>query len=110
MTKIGRRKAKLREIPLDHGDVLTSESAEVARIWVTNGAGSSVWIRPDVLAEPEHFGYLMADTVRHASRAYAGAWGVDEGRALQAICDGLSAELREQFGEITTISAPGKLN
>ena len=96
-------------ISLEDGDVLTDDSHEVVRIWITNGAGSSVWIQPGILADPRVFGYLMSDTVRHAARAYAAAYEMDEADALQAIVDGLAEELREQFGDITTIRE-GRLN
>lgn len=100
---------QLDEISLERGDVLTDCSSEVARIWVTDGAGSSVWIKASVLEDPRVFGYLMADTIRHAARAYAGTYGMDESDALQAIVDGLAEELAEQFNGIETIEE-GKLN
>ena len=100
---------KLDEIALENGDVLTEDSAEVARIWVTDGAGSSVWIRASVLEDPKVFGYLMADTIRHAARAYAAGYDLDENDALQAIVDGVAEELADQFGEIETIEE-GRLN
>ncbi|MEG8223561.1 DUF5076 domain-containing protein [Sphingomonas sp. HH69] len=96
-------------ISLDKVDVLTDESVEVARIWVTNNAGSSVWIDARILADPTIFGYLIADTMRHAARAYATTYGTDEATMLQAISDGVAEELREQFTNITTIQE-GKLN
>jgi hypothetical protein len=96
-------------LSLEKGDVLTDDSHEVVRVWITNGAGSSVWIQPGILADARVFGYLMADTVRHAARAYAAAYEMDESEALQAIVDGLAEELREQFGDITTIQE-GRLN
>ncbi|MBJ6120519.1 DUF5076 domain-containing protein [Sphingomonas mollis] len=96
-------------IRLEDGDVLTEESAEIARIWITDGAGSSVWIAAHVLEDPTVFGYLMADTIRHAARAYAGTWSIDERQALQAIVDGVGEQLRDQFGKIETIQE-GKLN
>ena len=96
-------------IALENGDVLTDASSEVARIWVTDGAGSSVWINAGILEDPTVFGYLMADTIRHAARAYAGTWSLDEGDALQRIVDGLTQELRNQDFEITTIQE-GSLN
>ena len=64
---------------------------------------------PAVLGDAEVFGYLMADTIRHAARAYAGNYGMTEDEALQAIVAGLSAQLREQATEITTIQ-DGSLN
>ena len=91
------------EIPLDKGDVLTNEAHEVMRVWVTNGDGSSVWIAAQVLDDPTTFGYLMSDTLRHAARAYAATWDIEESAALEAIVAGLSEELRNQTGEITTI-------
>ena len=90
-------------IALDKGAQLTGESVEVARIWITDGAGSNVLIDAGILEDPTIFGYLLADTIRHAARAYAGTWGIDEDAALQAIVDGVGAELREQFTTITTI-------
>jgi len=96
-------------IKLEGGDDLTDASSEVARIWVTDGAGSSVWIDARLIENPVIFGYLMADTIRHAARAYAGTWNVDEADALQRIVDGVTEELRDQVSEITTIQE-GRLN
>lgn len=96
-------------IKLEHGDTLTDRSAEVARIWVTDGAGSSVWIDAAVLQDPTVFGYLMGDTIRHAARAYARTWDLDEDEALQRIVDGTFSELRDQIGDLDTIEE-GKLN
>jgi hypothetical protein len=96
-------------ISLEQGDQLTDESHEIMRVWITNGAGSSVWIDAGALQDPFIFGYLMADSVRHAARAYATTWSLDERQALEAIVAGLSEELRNQFGAITTIQE-GSLN
>ena len=90
-------------IQLENGDALTDDSHEVARVWITNGGQSSVWIAAYLLEDPKTFGYLMADTVRHAALAYANTHGLDEDEALQAIVDGLGEELREQFNEISTL-------
>ena len=97
-------------LSLENGDILTADSAEIARIWITDGAGSSVWIQPSILEDPLHFGYLMADTMRHAAIAYSQRWDIDEQDALQSMCDGFAAELREQVRDIETIQAAGKLN
>ena len=96
-------------IRLEGGDVLTDASSEVARIWITDGGGSSVWIQAGLLEDPRVFGYLMADTIRHAARAYAGIWSMDEGDALQRIVEGVTEELRDQISDITTIQE-GSLN
>ncbi|HMG46397.1 MAG TPA: DUF5076 domain-containing protein [Allosphingosinicella sp.] len=96
-------------IRLEHGDDLTDDSYEIARVWITNNAGSSVWIAAWALDDPVAFGHLMAETIRHGARAYATTYGLDEDAALQDIVDGLSEELREQFTEITTIQE-GDLN
>jgi hypothetical protein len=97
------------ELSLEAGDALTDDSHEVARIWITNGAGSSVWINAWMLEDPKVFGYLMADTIRHAALAYASTWDLGEDEALQAIVDGVGQELREQFNDITTIQ-PGSVS
>lgn len=96
-------------ITLEHGDILTADSHEVLRVWITNKAGSHVWIDASCLEDPMVFGYLMADTMRHAARAYASTWDLDEGKALEAIADGISEELRQQVTKITTIQE-GSLN
>ena len=101
--------SKPREIALENGDVLTEDSAEIARIWVTDGAGSSVWIAAHLIEDPTVFGYLMADTIRHAARAYATTWGHGEDAALQAIVDGVFAEFGDQVETIETLQE-GKLN
>jgi hypothetical protein len=91
------------EIALEHGDELTTDSHEIMRVWVTNNAGSSVWINARAIDDTRVFGYLMADTIRHGARAYASTWGLDENECLQSILDGLGDELREQFNQIDTI-------
>jgi len=96
-------------IDLEGGDILTDESHEVARVWITQNGGSSVWIAAFLLEDPKVFGYLMADTIRHAALAYASTYGTDEDASLQAIVDGLAEELREQFSDIDTIQE-GSLN
>ena len=97
------------EISLESGDELTDDSSEVARIWITNNSGSSVWIDARLLEDPKVFGYLMADTIRHGAKAYATTWLLDEADALQSILDGVMDELRDQFGDVEMIQ-PGSLN
>ena len=77
----------------DGGGLLTGESHEIMRVWATNGAGSSVWINANVLEDPEMFGYLMADTIRHAARAYAREANSSEDEALSRIVDMFEAEI-----------------
>jgi hypothetical protein len=96
-------------IALENGDDLTDNSWEIARIWITNNAGSHVWVAAWALDDPRSFGHLMADTIRHGARAYASTYGLDEQETLQAIVDGVGEELREQFDDITTIE-PGSLH
>jgi hypothetical protein len=97
-------------IALVDGDTLTPDSAEVARVWITNGAESSVWINPHLLEEPKVMGYLLADTLRHAARAYAQRDGTDEGDMAARIYAGLLEELQNQYNEITTIKPSRSLN
>ena len=90
-------------ISVEGSHELTSESSEVARIWITHNGGSTVWINASILEDPKVFGYLMSDTIRNGARAYATTWNMDEDKALQAIVDGVAEELRHQFGKVTTI-------
>ena len=95
--------SKPREFDIDGVAALGDRSVEAARIWVTDGSGSTVLIDPGVLEDPRVFGYLIADTIRHAAKAYAAVWPVNENKALQAIVDGVGQKLREQFNTITPI-------
>jgi hypothetical protein len=97
-------------IRLENGDVLTEESAEVARIWVTNNAGSSVWIDASILGDPVVFGYLMADTIRHAARAYSALTGDPEDVQAERIFAGLREELSNQYNSIETIQSGRTVN
>lgn len=81
-----------REIDLRQQKQLLNDSAEVARIWVTDHGPSTIVIDPGVLDEPIAFGILMVDTVRHAARAYAHAQGISEAKALMLIWGGVDAE------------------
>lgn len=96
-------------ITLEEAEDLGEESAEIARVWINDEGGASVWIAAFRLEDPKMFGYLMADTIRHAARAYSGTWSIGEGEALQAIAQGLSEALRDQVTTITTIQ-DGSLN
>lgn len=96
-------------IALDGGAALSEDSAEVARIWITDGAGSAVWINAGVIEDPHVFGYLMADMIRHAARAYAEAGDMPEREALQHIVNGLTEDLRAQAAPTTTLH-DGSLN
>jgi hypothetical protein len=96
---------------IDLGDLgnLTDQSHEVMRVWVTNNSGSSVWVDAQLLEDPKVFGFLVADLIRHSSSAYADASDLDEATALQAIVDGVIAQLREQVVGSTALQ-PGSLN
>jgi len=96
-------------IPLGDDHNLTDQSHEVMRVWVTNNAGSSVWVDAQLLDDPKVFGFLVADTIRHSASAYAETAGLDEGAALQAIVDGVIAQLREQVVGSSALQ-PGSLN
>jgi hypothetical protein len=96
-------------ITLDGAQELGAGAAEIARVWINEEGGASVWIAAFRLEDPKMFGYLMADTIRHAARAYAGTWSIDENVALQTIASGLSEALRDQINTITTIQ-DGSLN
>ncbi|MFN3432933.1 MAG: DUF5076 domain-containing protein [Sphingomonas sp.] len=80
---------KPRAIPLSAIPKLTERSAEVARIWITDRAGSTVVIDPGVLADAEMFGVLIADTIGHAAKAHAAALGMSEDEAAALIWRGL---------------------
>ncbi len=98
-----------RQIYVEGYDFL-DHSLEVARLWVQDGGPATCIIDPMVLREPEMFGMLMVDTVRHAARAYAQCYGISESAALSRIWDGLDAERDCPTSPIRTIQNHGKLD
>ena len=100
---------RLGAIPL--GDAtLDPGSAEVARIWVTNGAGATVLIDPGVLADAEMFGVLMADTIDHAAKAHAAALTITEEQAAALIWRGVDRARAAIDGGLGDLGATGRLN
>ena len=101
---------KSGEIPMSAAPALGPDSAEVARIWVTDGQGSTVLIDAGVLADPEMFGVLMADTIRHAAIAHARALGMEEAEAAALIWRGLDGARPEPNRAARRAIAKRKLN
>jgi hypothetical protein len=75
------------------GVELADESYEVARLWVTHEAGSGILVDARVLEDPRQFGYLIADTIRHAAFAYSQVWKLDQDEAAKVITAGMAEEL-----------------
>jgi hypothetical protein len=97
------------QISLAGYDFLES-SVEVARLWVENGGPATCIIQPERLSEPEMFGMLMVDTVRHAARAYSQCYGMPEGEALERVWAGLDAERDQHTTPLDTLQNYGKTN
>lgn len=89
--------AHRNEIELDQA-ILTDKSYEIARLWVTSGGGSTVWIASNVMQDPRAFGRLMADAMRYGAAAYAGP-DRSEADAMAAIEDGFLAAMDAARGQ-----------
>lgn len=76
---------------------LAEESYEVARLWVTDKAGSTVWVDANILEDPRSFGYLLADAIRQAAFAYSKVYGTDQEVALRGVVKGLVEELGDEL-------------
>ena len=101
---------KLRAIPLD-GVTLGKDSAEVARIWITNQRGSTVLIDPGVLSDAEMFGVLMADTIDHAAKAHAHMLGITEAQAAALIWRGVDrARTAIDADNVADVNPQGRMN
>ncbi|WNO53090.1 DUF5076 domain-containing protein [Stakelama saccharophila] len=90
-------------IPLEGGEALGPQAAELIRAWINEEGRANVWVAAFRLEDPKVFGYFLSDIARHGARAYATTYGLTEDEALQQIVDGLGEQLREQFSTITTI-------
>ena len=102
---------KLRAIPVADVASLGADSAEVARIWITNRKGSTVLIDPGVLSDAEMFGVLMADTIEHAAKAHAAALGITEQQAAALIWRGVDrTRATIDTGNVADTHPFGRLN
>ena len=68
------------------------QSVEVARLWVEDEGPATCLIQPERLAEPEMFGMLLVDAIRHGARAFSQCYGMSEDEALSRIWQGVEAE------------------
>ena len=100
----GKKKALAGEIDVSGFDFL-SDSTEVARLWVEDEGPATCIIQPDKLAEPEMFGLLMVDSVRHGARAYAQCYGMSEEEALKRIWDGVDMERANNTTGLDTVQS-----
>ena len=98
----GKKKPLDGEIDVSGFDFL-SKSTEVARLWVENQGPATCIIQPDKLAEPEMFGLLMVDSIRHGARAYAQCYGMSEDEALKRIWDGVDMERANHTTGLDTV-------
>ena len=97
-------------IAVEHQRELLENSVEIARMWVEDNGPATCFIQPERLQDPEAFGMLMVDTVRHAARAYSQCYGMSENEALGRIWDGLDAERGSPTTGLDTIEDYGKSN
>ncbi|HEX8554645.1 MAG TPA: DUF5076 domain-containing protein [Sphingomonas sp.] len=98
-----------RAIPVDEAP-LTPRSAEVLRVWITDRSGSTVLIAPDVLADAEMFGVLMADAIDHAAKAHAQALDMTQEQAATLIWRGLDRARAAIEGGSTNLDDGGRIN
>ncbi len=98
-----------RQISVEGYDFL-DQSVEVARLWVENDGPATCLIQPERLAEPEMFGMLMVDAIRHAAVAFSQCHGIPESAALARIWTGLDMERGDPTTPINTVQDYGKLN
>lgn len=94
-------------LSVDGIDVLEN-AVEVARLWVENNGPATCVIQPGVLQQPEIFGMLMVDCIRHAARAYAQSNGLSEEEALARIWEGLDMERDNHTTGLDTVQDAGK--
>ncbi len=96
------KKSNPNAIDVDGFDFLDN-SVEVARLWVESEGPATCLIQPDRLAEPEMFGMLMVDTIRHGARAYAQCHGIAEEEALERIWKGVEMERAHNTTGLDTV-------
>jgi hypothetical protein len=98
----------VNSIPLAGVKVLSDQSVEIARLWVTNGGGSTVFIDARRMPDAGMFGMLLADTAGHAANAYAAALGISQEEALERVWAGMDAERSNPSGSMELTDPFGK--
>ncbi|MEZ0244278.1 MAG: DUF5076 domain-containing protein [Sphingomonas sp.] len=98
----------VNSIPLAGVKVLSDKSVEIARLWVTNGGGSTVFIDARRMPDAGMFGMLLADTANHAANAYAAALGIPHEEALKRVWDGMDGERNNPSGSMELTDPFGK--
>ncbi|MEM8724909.1 MAG: DUF5076 domain-containing protein [Pseudomonadota bacterium] len=96
------KKSNPNAIDVDGFDFL-KDSVEVARLWVENEGPATCLIQPDRLEQPEAFGLLIVDTIRHGARAYAQCYGMTEEEALERIWQGVDMERSHHTTGLDTV-------
>ena len=86
-----------------------ANSSEIARLWAEDGGPGTFFINAYKMPEPEMFGMLMADAIRHGARAYAHALEISEDEAEALIWVGLDAERANGGGDMSTIDPGDRL-
>jgi len=94
---------RLEEQASEHIDNV--ESREIARLWVTNFGGATVFVNPLVLP-PAQFGMLLAQTLRHAAAHYVDWDGLDERAVIGVMLGGFENELLDP-NDIETLAGGG---
>jgi len=89
----GRKKSASHPGAISIGEYdFLDASVEVARLWVEDNGPATCIIQPERLSEPEMFGMLIVDAVRHGARAYSQCYGMSEEEALTRIWKGVDME------------------
>jgi hypothetical protein len=76
-----------------------SDAVEILRIWIAGGS-QHVSLKSGVWEDPAAWGLMLADLAKHVANAYA-ADGMDKGKALRRVYQGLQAEMQSATDEPT---------
>jgi hypothetical protein len=87
------------------------DSTEIARLWVQDDGPGTFFINASKMPEPEMFGMMMVDTIRHAARAYAHLLDIPVAEAEAGIWEGVEEERRnDDDTDMSTIDPGERLN
>lgn len=85
-------------IPPDAG----SKSTEVARVWLTDGAGMCVSLRDTALGDDfAAWGMVLVDLARHLANAHEQRTGIDARVTFERIVAGFDVEARHPTDEVS---------
>ena len=89
-----------RECQIPPEALTDSNRRELLRAWVANGSLHCSLCIPDDWPEPEHWGVVLSDVMRHVADAYQKQHGIEFGETIRQIQEQIAVQLDSQTRDV----------